>query len=197
MKWAKYYLLIIDNDTQCMKNARYWINRYNIPIENIASSLPTAGFPLAYQDFLGKLDLTGKLIIVGHGNSLPPLLGGVIKRYSPVELVSFLRTNCGLREAGLVSFKACELGIGSFLYDFKEEMDMRSARFGGCVGYKGIARTTEYGDAIGVLDFLRKDVFFNVFGKNSDSERVTIVKGNTPIPRPYGNNARFQNIRDI
>ncbi|MFC7396997.1 hypothetical protein ACFQU1_07290 [Chelatococcus sp. GCM10030263] len=92
----------------------------------------------------------------------------------------------GLAEVGLISLKACYLGIGPFLNQFAGALDARGMRFGWLVGYRGRVRMVRgpsglvNHEAVG-----EEDVALHQFGlKNSDYDRVKIVRGNADILIP-------------
>ncbi|RAU35204.1 hypothetical protein V1599_14875 [Enterobacter sp. ECC-175] len=194
MKWANYYLLILENDKQCFENAIYLIERYNIPVENINTTQPINGFPHLNYDFLKGIGLSDKLMIIGHGRQSPPAIGGVKMQYSPSQLALFLKDQYKVNEVGLISFKACDLGNGSFLYDFFEAFTSGGGKIGGCIGYKGEVMNTTRGEAVGLWDYVKRELFL---GKNPDQQRVTIVQGNAEVPSEYGNKRRFKRTQTV
>jgi len=58
-------------------------------------------------------------------------------------LASMLRAN-GLRAVGLITFKACNVGSGTFLEDFVAALSSRGVTVGWAKGYNGSAATVLY-----------------------------------------------------
>ena len=58
-------------------------------------------------------------------------------------LASMLRAN-GLRAVGLITFKACNVGGGTFLEDFVAALSSRGVTVGWAKGYNGSAATVLY-----------------------------------------------------
>jgi len=180
-KWNKYFILNLTmNDGETCKHARWWSSRYHIPITRIfvlagVGGRSGGGAPSP----LAEVDLSSKLIIIGHGH--PRAIAGMDASQLAHKLHAF-----GLRRVGLISFKSCYLGAGPFLDEFAAALHGRGTLFGWLIGYRGsvwmVDGPTErdHHEAVGL-----EDVELHKVGlKNSDYERIRLVRGNVRVTIP-------------
>lgn len=195
MKWGKLYILLGDHyDRLLLDELDYYRGRYGIPHAN-CFRMEGGGIKGTGDNGhspLGELDLSSKLIVLAHGS--PDTIELMGRSYHPSELFQLLYA-CGLREAGLISFKVCYLGQGTFLETFKECAGRRSGvRLGwlsayidnACFmrpsddapeSYRQVFRT---GFRVGMQE---TNLCFDSHGtaaKFADAKRVKIIKGNAP-----------------
>jgi hypothetical protein len=180
-KWSKYFILNLSmNDRQTSMHAGWWSYRYRIPITRffvLAGSAGRSGHGTSSP--LSEVDLTSKLIIIGHGH--PWAIEGMDHWQLAHKLFEF-----GLRRVGLISFKSCYLGVDSFLDDFAAALNARGVRFGWLIGYRGPVwmmdgpTARDHHEVVGPEDFGLHKVGL----KNSDHERIRLVRGNTEVIIP-------------
>jgi hypothetical protein len=180
-KWSKYFILNLSmNDRRTCQHAGWWSYRYRIPITRVfvlAGSAGQSGHGASSP--LAEVDLTSKLIIIGHGNPW------AIERMNAWQLAHKLY-EFGLRRVGLISFKSCYLGGGSFLDDFARALDACGMRFGWLIGYRGPVwmmdgpTEQDHHEVVGLEDFGLHKVGL----KNPDHERIKLVRGNAAVIIP-------------
>ena len=208
MKWKEAAIMLLDPADRVIREAAYvWRERYRIPTERSFSfRYPRGGalageVPLGFQPLgegsLSFCELGTKLIVVSHG--LPE---GVALRRSILGAGEFskLLSVCGLEAVGLLAFKGCLLGKGTFLDRLVAHLSARHIGVGWLIGYKDVSRTqtlivdsplsglrtTGY-EAIGTRDLILRDAR----RKLPDEERVKIVKGNRFVVPPAGPSRRY------
>ena len=120
---------------------------------------------------LKKITMADKLFILSHGES-----NGQIGNGSSPDVLARDLKNWGLKNVGLITFKCCNLGIGSFLEMFVSACSGKKITVGWVKGYKGIAKTL-YDLGGTPYEFVRKGIIPK-FG----DDRVKIVQGNHPTP---------------
>jgi len=180
-KWNKYFILNLSmNDRQTCMHTGWWSYRYHVPITRIFVLAGVGGWSGGGASFpLAEVDLSSKLIIVGHGH--PWAIEGMDASQLAHKLHAF-----GLRQVGLISFKSCYLGAGPFLDEFAAALDGHGTRFGWLIGYRGSVRLVRgptahgYHEAVGFEDFELHKVGL----KNPDHERIRLVRGNADVIIP-------------
>lgn len=182
MKWKNAAILILGNDATIFGSAYEYVLRYQVGPYCVLTdqTFRPASMPGWMQSatpnaFAGRVTRRSKLIVVGHGTL------DTVGQYTPIGLTLRLMV-LGIREVGLVSFKCCHTGAGSFLDDFAATCDRMKLTFGWCIGYRHRAATLEDGHEVTTL---RDDLLWNCSGgrrKNPDSERIRLVRGTLPIP---------------
>lgn len=175
--WVDVYLLILDNRGIAMRSIiRACRKRYQLKDCNIITLTRKSRFEITGQE-LANLSLHSKLIIVSHGdeNTLRTSFQGLINHFELFELLLDL----GLREAGVISFKACNIGSGFFLEKFKSEL-CSDMKIGYLLAYKSYSIEIWGHEGIGCFDTSLR--FFSCgLLKLPDSFRVKIIKGNAKI----------------
>jgi hypothetical protein len=184
MKWQNYFLINLNShDLDACKHTTAWKQRYSIPYHRCFGLGGTLSpgcipfYPLSSTS-LTRVSRFSKLIIVSHGNEI------WVNSWTPPQLAERLRA-WGLREVGLVAFKACETGLGSYLDELAERLNERGIGFGWLVGYRGaiILAGSSFVEAHEIVG--EQDVFWRDLGlKPSDETRVRVVRGNIAAPVP-------------
>jgi hypothetical protein len=193
MKWSSVCILnLAPEDSVITRSATLWKQRYSVP-DNRCFALGTvpAGFVNASTGCLKPpvCTLSTKLMIFAHGDAI------LVKVWSPFELADVLCNFLGLCEAGLIAFKACEIGKGQYLDNFARYMNARSARIGWLIGYKH--DTVSFPGSAGVVrEVVQDDNFedmslFQSGYKPPDDMRVKVVKGNVDVVPPLGQSHRY------
>jgi hypothetical protein len=197
-KWTNVYIVVLQKD------GHEWVRRvpiydsvsayqawYNVPKAKKFAN--TAGETETYtalgSESLSPITLGDKLMIFAHGNEAK--LGPFD---SATDLCIQLR-NWGLKEVGLITFKACLIGKGDFLEIFKLQCD--ASKVGWLKGYCGSART-DYSWGAYLLpssllpvalsskadqkphEYVEDDSSWSLFNMSGNS-RYKIVRGNTSV----------------
>jgi hypothetical protein len=205
MKWDGAVLLNCDpgSDRFIQEHAEELRGRYGVPPNRCFALYQykyAGGFPLYTQDCLADpvCHHGTKLVILAHGT---PMGDGVDGLGDARNTANVLCDVLGLEKAGLIAFKGCSVGAGSFLDDLRDHVDNR-AEVGWYIGYK--ENVTVMGKYFGNFGGLRShhypadddcltQVFRTIgqaFGyKESDDTRVKVVKGNVNIIK--NNSTRF------
>ncbi len=184
MKWDDIAIIALDpRDPIVMRHARAWRERYSIPQDRcfVYSNEAFDGFRPAHGDSLSFCGPSTKVIVVCHGQPEGLVLGGGLIY---AESMAGLLMSWGLRRVGLVSFKACLLGVATFLDDFVADLRRRHAQIGWTIGYKHTVRLGlgRHEVAEGADERIRDATSWR--GKQADQGRVKIVKGNIhTVPR--------------
>ncbi|MBS7697753.1 MULTISPECIES: hypothetical protein [unclassified Chelatococcus] len=193
MKWKKYFIININIDLITSIYARKLQVRYNIPpsrhffhgcgdfgkypelagaMFNASPLLPTS---------LAAVDRTSKLMIVSHGSEFG------LCSMDMATLVSKL-VNSGLKEVGLISFKACLTGKGRFLDILSKDIAMRGIDHGWLIGYRETAMLTfsYFGSPWHTCINSDEDIDLHYYHgyKSADNDRIRLVKGNIDVVLP-------------
>jgi hypothetical protein len=191
MKWNDAAIIALDpRDPTVMRHAQAWRDRYSIPLDRCFAYSDTAvdGFRPLEAKSLSFAGLSTKLIVVCHG-----LERGLVVQGELVfaESMAGLLVAWGLRSVGLLSFKACLLGVGTFLNDVEADLRRRRVEIGWLIGYRHEVRLGlgRHEVADGADERLR--VATNWRGKQADEGRVKIVKGNVHVVPTSGPTKRF------
>ncbi len=129
------------------ESAMDYANHHNIPLARRFSTRKreTGGFdlrPFEWRGQFSKLQPTSlsamktqdKLFVFAHAD--PSEVG-----FASARLMAGILQANGLRAVGLVTFKACKVGVGSFLEDFVASCVSRGIVIGWAKGYNGSAAT--------------------------------------------------------
>lgn len=194
MKWNKYFIVNLQPEN-ILTNiyARKLQVRYDIlPIRSFYDGGSSCGF---YSEFAGKtfnashlsptslapVDRTSKLMIVSHGNEYG--LRGMDAATLGRKLV-----NAGLKEVGLISFKACLVGKEGFLEILSKDIAMRGIDHGWLIGYRDttLLPCSYFGSPWHTCIDTDEDLFLHyTYGyKSSDQNRIRLVKGNIDVVLP-------------
>jgi hypothetical protein len=175
-KWNELYFLKYDADKVIDDSAQtYSAFFHHISAEHKLTNGDRGNGYTSVEDrafALRPMTIADKLFIISHGGA-----NGVIgEDKSPDTLVRDLK-NWGLKNVGLVTFKCCHLGRGSFLEMFVSACSQRGVTVGWVKGYTGLSRTT-YGITGEPWELVLGDHKIPKFG----DARFRIVKGNHPTP---------------
>lgn len=189
MKWEKTYLLLGHNPIKEPAGKGVFMGimeRFKIPRAHVV--IPKPGSLTAVTKY-------SKLLLLGHGNEAAFAIGD--KHYRPADLAQFL-AYLGLKEVGLISFRACLIGSGNYLDLFRDELNKKNIKVGWLKGYTHLMGALNYGHYAHLDDALE---WWKIFGTETDNgievmdyhrsfptkreNRVKIVQGNigvTPLP---------------
>lgn len=184
MKWANCYLICMHPQNPTILNSSLqYIQRYNLPQNQCFSLIPAVRSPNSFttlsNNSLSNVRLIDKLIIVAHGSE------NSVHNFDPKSMAELLARN-GLTTAGLIAFKACNVGKGDYLRQFHNECVMVRMEIGWYIAYKQTAATSNGRELVTKLDYFLDFLGLRyLFGlKNTDDKRVRVYEGN----------ADFQNL---
>jgi len=130
-------------------------------------------YPLS-SGSLAAVDRFSKLIIVGHANEYG------INSWTPLELAERLKA-WGLKEVGLIAFKACRLGQAAYLDEVAGCLG-GLVRFGWLIAYRGPVELVAYSPVAMHEITSLEDRILRGFGlKLPDSIRIRLVRGNITV----------------
>jgi hypothetical protein len=96
--------------------------------------------------------------------------------------------NAGLKEVGLISFKACLAGKEEFLEILSKDIAVRGIDHGWLIGYRDMALLpfSYFGSPWHTCMRTHEDVYlhYNHGYKSSDQNRIRLVKGNIDVVLP-------------
>ncbi|CAN7166409.1 hypothetical protein LJR230_000187 [Trinickia sp. LjRoot230] len=176
MKWEKAILLLLDPRDRIIRwDANNWKNRYLIPPHLCFSTQPTPGYTPLSGNCLDIADAETKLIVVSHGSPYTLTING--QHRGPQALAALLH-RYGLRRAGLIALKGCQLGKQDFLEDLVAELASDGVLVDWLLAYKHssmqVPLTSHEG--VGVVDALLRMASAGR-AKRADERRVTVIKG--------------------
>lgn len=151
-------------------SAKHYRDFYKIPQDKTFTNRPRDYhlFTKLTATSLAGVSLADKLYLIAHADTKE------VGPYKPKELVKHL-AGWGLTAAGVVVFKACEVGIKSYLEDFVTACTNNGIQVGWVKGYMGAAATTlGYGSKPRETITVSKKVEV----KGHDKRRLRIVQGN-------------------
>ena len=139
----------------------------------------TKEFTFLSETSLSPLTSQDKLYIFAHAN--PKEVGFTVPRM----LAGMLHAN-GLQAVGLITFKACEVGVGNFLETFVNSAVKKGIVLGWAKGYKGSAATVVHTTGHTVTGLSEK-----IYGDGDNvltgNARVKIVRSpNCPFAVSFG-----------
>ncbi|HBA9837748.1 TPA: hypothetical protein J1487_004723 [Escherichia coli] len=185
MKWNDVYVLAFGSkDELSWKTAFALCLRYDIPFHKMAifHTDEKKEIPSQYLGFLSNCTLQSKIIILAHGTQ-DYIDCSPFGQMSPVTFLLFLYHGLGLRKAGIISFKSCDLGAGFFLEKCKTNCELlfKDLHIGWLKAYKGISASHFLYNSCSFSSgrddyFLREKT--NCESKLNDDIRVKILKGN-------------------
>ncbi|EHR8377115.1 hypothetical protein K5Z09_004566 [Escherichia coli] len=177
--WNKVYLLVLDDRGAPLRDCiRSYKRRYNIDNTsevNIRNVIDNGG---CTGNELSGVTINDKLIVISHSDSRY-LRAQKLGFLSPFEFVELLY-NLGLKEVGIISFKCCYLGAGSYLDDINNEL-FSDIKVGYMSAYKRSAVTIFGHEGVGIIDSLVRLASGGLL-KLPDRWRVNFVRGNTQAP---------------
>lgn len=124
------------------KAAKNYSKYFKVPLNqrfsNDDTELPKfSHFLIIRRDNIGEfggIELKDKLLIIAHGSPEK------ICVYTP-QVIAEKLFQFGLRKVGVVSFKACDIGSGSFLTEFLAALEAKKVDVGWAKGYTGGTKT--------------------------------------------------------
>ena len=174
-KWDQLYFLKYHGDKIIDESAQMYADFFDqVPADHRLTNGDSGGgwknvdevfFPFR------KMKISDKLFIVSHGEA-----NGEIGNQDGGTLAADLK-QWGLKQVGLITFKCCNLGRGSFLELFVSECTLHGITVGWVKGYTGAAITYR-GITGDPYEFVRGDHNIPKFG----DARYKIVQGNHPTP---------------
>lgn len=179
MKWNDVFILIAGEGPNIEFGLKVLKHRYHVPADRCFNFCPAPleGSVPASRGCLSRVRLSSKLFLLGHG--LPRSFTIAGKLYFPDSLALFLR-DFGLREAGLISFKSCQIGEHNFLNDFLSGLGRYGVKVGWLKGYTEGVRPCGHrwviNSEIRHLDNI--EVEDNLFDKFDNDLRVKVIPGN-------------------
>lgn len=174
--WKDVFLLILDDRDVAVRSCiSACKKRYEIPESHVIKITKYSRGLVTGRELSG-VSLHSKLIVISHGtkNVLHTCFQGDINHFEFFELVLEL----GLKEVGVISFKACNIGKGNFLENFRAEL-CHELEIGYLLAYKGPAVTVWRHEGVGFIDTCIRLFSCGVF-KLPDHFRVKIIRGNAP-----------------
>lgn len=192
MKWDEARILVFledseEKDPPLVYCANALKRRYAIPDAKCfrfsEGHLPGFVFPNATS--LSTMTSASKLFLIGHGR--PNAFSGV----RATKLVEYLEC-FGLNQVGLIAFKACQLGAGTYMEEFVAVATGR-IEVGWCIGPKhtvSMVGTHDYAEWESNWSSMIPGVFRQWF-KPADELRVKIVRGNSSVLPPRGSSTRY------
>jgi hypothetical protein len=135
---------------------------------------------------LNQLTYKDKLFLFAHANAAE------VGPASANVLAGMLQL-AGLRAVGLITFKACDVGVGSFLEEFVASLARRGVVVGWAKGYKGAA-ATDTTSAGGNITHVQERIYHDDRNEINGDARVKIVTSpNNPFVDSIG---RFKVAQD-
>lgn len=195
MKWTTAAIVLLDpNDDVILRDATAWKQRYAIPDHLCFTAPLKTGYSLkGYRPLtpgcLSFSDLETKIIVISHGLPTGIVING---RLSSARTVTDWLAQWGLGQVGLLTFRGCWLGAGTFLDEMAARLTKCGIAAGWLLGYKyavsqvGFTAHECSGDADWRLRCRTKGR-----SKFPDSERVKIVQGNCDVVPPTGPSRRY------
>lgn len=188
-KWGDYVILCLNpGDSVIRSSANAWKARYKVPDTHcFAWGAAPQGYQSLDEDVLSqRVNSQTKLMIFAHANE------SRVNGLSAPTLALWL-LYWGVKQVGLIAFKACEVGKGDYLETlFANRGPMN---IGWLIGYKPSTSTMGkyllFGEAREVT-FTVSDIFWHfLLTKAADKDRVKIVQGDLHVSvqgtgsRPY------------
>jgi hypothetical protein len=126
-------------------------------------------FTMVSADSLSKVTLNDKLYVVAHADR---------KEVGPYKAKALAKklSSWGLAAAGVITFKACDVGVKTFLRDFVAACSEKAIKVGWVKGYMGesTTETTKVGHPREGTELHKTKEW--LYGH--DARRVKVVKGN-------------------
>lgn len=172
MTWTRNVVLVPDSSDKSVQSlAQAMAKRYGAAAQDCFSDQAFKGFQ---QDSLNCVnsDLATKVIVCAHGCK-QGLNGGM----DAAGTAKYLK-DLGVTQAGLIAFKACQVGKESFLDDLATALHQNRVSFGYLIAYKHSVWKTSHGRMRGFWGALE------VKGKDKDRVRIVQGKANVAAPGP-------------
>ena len=191
--WEEVFLLILDDRNVAVRSCIIACKkRYEIPESHIIKITKTNRGLVTGRE-LSAVSLRSKLIVISHGTerTLQTCFQGEINHFEFFELLLEL----GLKEAGIISFKACNIGKGTFLEDLRNEL-FNELEVGYLLAYKGYAVTVWRHEGVGFIDTSIRLFSCGVL-KLPDHFRVKIIKGNASLRKTAVIKKRWSSFKSV
>ena len=139
--------------------------------------------PFAHKGQFSELSATSllpvkradKLYIFAHAD--PQEVG-----FAHARLLASLLFANGLREAGLITFKACEVGLGNLLESFVDALVAKGVVLGWVKAYNGSASTASYVDTTtGALAQVREEITVERVSRRTGRVRDYTLRGDARV----------------
>jgi hypothetical protein len=202
MKFDKLFLLKLSPDEIIHASAEAYRDWYQVPEGRRWSNQDEAGWGKLLDDCVRKADEVptkrDKLMVIAHGAKgfvgEGPCMKGTDDpagdfKLDPDDLARGFK-RWGIEKIGLVSFKCCSIGAGSFLASFVRGAELHGLEIGWVKGYTASVRTLRKFPVVGKpYELVNKpDTLFgcdeilgwNVHTPIFGDERVRILRGNQP-----------------
>jgi hypothetical protein len=210
VKWGKLFLIKLCPDKVINESAETYRVWENVPDNQKWADQEQTGWQgLENKCFKGKgipaPTLQDKMMIIAHGSpthvGVPASAAETImdgSGYDANQLATWL-ANWGLEEIGLLTFKCCYVGTGSFLEDFVRHASKKKLKVGWVKGYRGPAATMQRSwYDLPVIGGVRNQPYESIKRETGilstvgvpfyTDERFKIVRGNAAMSMP---NSRF------
>ncbi|EMD3084762.1 hypothetical protein VQY72_002144 [Salmonella enterica] len=205
MKWSDIYILVFQSSNDLSWRTAFSLHqRYALPIEKMAIFCEGTDFyreQKKYTGFLSKSTVSSKIIILAHGTEDYIDASPFGKMY-PVELLSFLYDELGLLEAGLITFKSCNIGKGVFLEKCAQNCSLvfKDLKVGWWKGYTDICATHFISNSCsfssGTEDYKIR-ASNSAENKLSDEIRLKFIKGNIAVNPLHCSSSRWQRLLSL
>jgi hypothetical protein len=175
MKWEKYMLLLFDAaDYDVRETANRWKRRYCIP-DNMCFATPgLENYTKFAPGCLRISDQDTKILVMCHGSADSLEIAG--RPYKP-QMVGSTLFHYGLRRAGLLALKGCELGKKSYLEDLAAALRGHGVLVDWLVGYRDWIRQLDLKHiGVGTLDSLVRNASRGCC-KLPDDYRIKVIQG--------------------
>lgn len=201
MKFTRLFLIKLSPDEIIDDSAELYRDWYQVPQERRWSNVGDANWGELSDGCIGrdgeKPTLQDKLMVIAHGSKTCVGEGDKTRKFDAIDLVQALKL-WGIDDIGLISFKCCHVGAGTFLDTFVTAANRYSLNVGWLKGYTAATRTLRKlpivgkpyelvstpDTILGSSTLFGFDIYSPIFG----DDRIRIHPGNKPFPVP---NSRY------
>jgi hypothetical protein len=151
MRWGNLFLIKLSPDKIINEAAEVYREWERVPDKQKWADPESKGWQVLYRRCFNEGDvptptIKDKVMIIAHGStthvgtesSAVETPGGI--GYDAHDLAVWLDA-WGIKEIGLLTFKCCYIGAGTFLEDFVRSLAKKNLKVGWVKGYKGPAST--------------------------------------------------------
>src|SRR5262249_39499596 len=140
VKWNRVFLLKLSKDQKIQATADDYREWYQVPAgQKWATSSDGGWQPLRQSCFqeanIPQPTFSDKVMIIAHGSQT--IVGEEEGWGLTAAKLAFALAYWGITEIGLLTFKCCHVGEGSFLEDFVKACPPDKLRVGWLKGYRG------------------------------------------------------------
>lgn len=201
MKFNKLFILKLSPDKVIHDSAKLYQEYSQIPLSRKWCNMPADGWnTLTDECFLGQSaerpTMQDKIMIVAHGT--PTYVGGGVDENGKdfegensytAEILALAMSAWGIKEAGLITFKCCNVASGNFLEQFVGYAGKRDRmKIGWVKGYTGLAATDTKMFTGKPTEDITVEVELPFFGKVNKpiygDSRFKVVRGTHPFAVP-------------